>query len=83
MKRLSKAVYVLARISKIFSVIGIIGMIILMLAIPVIVQNIKIGTNDVTVFGGLVELQDTAALLKASEFFNNNSNLIELFSSSY
>lgn len=78
MKRLSKAVYVLARIGKIFSVIGIIGMIILMLAIPVIVQNIKIGTNDVTVFGGLVEFQDTAALLKSSEFFNNNSNLINI-----
>ena len=75
MKNLSKAVHVLARIGKTFSLIGIIGMIILMLAIPVIVENIKIGTNEVNIFGGLIQIQDTAALLQASEFFNNNSNI--------
>ena len=73
MKNLSKAVYVLAKIGKICALIGIIGMIILMLAIPLIVENVKMDTNAVTVFGGLVEFKDTATMLKASEIFNNNS----------
>ena len=73
MKGISKAVYILARIGKVCSIIGIIGLIILMLAIPQIIHNVKVDNNQVTVFGGMVEFQDTATALKASEVFNNNS----------
>lgn len=73
MKEISKAVYILARIGKVCSIIGIIGLIILMLAIPQIIHNVKVDNNQVTVFGGMVEFQDTATALKASEVFNNNS----------
>ena len=44
-----------------------------MLAIPQIIQNVKIDNNQVTVFGGMVDFKDTANVLKASEVFNNNS----------
>jgi len=73
MKGISKAVYIFARIGKVCSIIGIIGLIILMLAIPQIIHNVKVDNNQVTVFGGMVEFQDTATALKASEVFNNNS----------
>ena len=73
MKGISKAIYFFARIGKVCSIIGIIGVIILMLAIPQIIHNVKVDNNQVTVFGGMVEFQDTATALKASEIFNNNS----------
>ena len=73
MKGISKAVYIFARIGKVCSIIGIIGLIILMLAVPQIIHNVKVDNNQVTVFGGMVEFQDTATALKASEVFNNNS----------
>ena len=78
MKGISKAVYIIARIGKTFSIIGIVGMIIIMLAMPSIVNNIKFDTNQVTVFGGMVNFEDTAKILEASEIFNNNSVLTNI-----
>lgn len=47
MKGLSKAIYVLARIGKVFTIIGIVGLAIAMLVIPIVASNVKVKDNNI------------------------------------
>lgn len=51
MKGLSKGIYILGRIGKIASIIGIVSIAIAMIIIPMVINNIKVENNTVEIFG--------------------------------
>ncbi len=51
MKGLSKAIYVLARIGKVVSILGIIAVLLTMIATPVLANNVKVENNKIIMFG--------------------------------
>ena len=58
-RTLSKIIYILARILKVFMIIGVVGIIIAMIFTPVIVKNVKIEDNAITLFGNKVDYKVT------------------------
>ena len=58
MKGLSKGIYILGRIGKIASIIGIIAIAITMIIIPVVIGNIKVENNTVEIFGEKIKYKD-------------------------
>ena len=57
MKGLSKAIYTLAKIGKVITIIGIIAVILSMFITPILSNNIKINDNKITVFGETIKYQ--------------------------
>lgn len=76
MKGLSKAIYVLARICKVFTLIGGCFLIVLMIAFPFIVNKIKVDDNTIEAFDHKVtyERVDDEIIFKP---LNNDSKLKE------
>lgn len=74
-KGLSKAIYIIARIGKILSVLGIVCTIATMIAIPFISSNVKVKDNEIELYGEKVryEYQDDDLILK----YNNQEKIVE------
>lgn len=51
-KGLSKAIYIIARICKVFTIIGLIGLLIAMIVVPIVGTNIKTEDNNTLVIFG-------------------------------
>ena len=83
MKGLSKAIYIIANIIKVFTIIGIVGVIIGMCLIPLLTKNIKITDKDITIFNEKVtyEQKDNDLIIKNkdNEEFRIAINNEELF----
>ena len=54
----SKILYILARIAKVFMVLGVIGMALLMAITPVVVKNFKVEGNTINAFGQKVTYKE-------------------------
>lgn len=74
-KGLSKAIYIIARIGKILSIVGIICTIATMIAIPFISSNVKVKDNEIELYGEKVsyEYQDDDLIFK----YNNQEKRVE------
>lgn len=74
-KGLSKAIYIIARIGKILSVVGIVCTIATMIAIPFISSNVKVKDNEIELYGEKVryEYQDDDLIFK----YNNQEKIVE------
>lgn len=74
-KGLSKAIYVIARIGRILSIVGIICTIATMIAIPFISSNVKVKDNEIELYGEKVryEYQDDDLIFK----YNNQEKILE------
>lgn len=74
-KGLSKAIYVIARIGRILSIVGIICTIVTMIAIPFISSNVKVKDNEIELYGEKVryEYQDDDLIFK----YNNQEKIVE------
>ena len=59
MKGLSKAIYTLARIGKVITIIGLIAVILTMVVTPVIANNVKVENNKITIFDEEVKYKKT------------------------
>lgn len=58
LRTFSKITYILARIAKVFMIIGVVGVAIAMILAPVLVKNIKIKNNTIEVFGEKIEYKE-------------------------
>lgn len=74
-KGLSKAIYIIARIGKILSILGIVCTIATMIAIPFISSNVKVKDNEIELYGKKVryEYQDDNLIFK----YNNQEKMVE------
>lgn len=74
-KGLSKAIYIIARIGKILSVLGIVCTIATMIATPFISSNVKVKDNEIELYGEKVryEYQDDNLIFK----YNNQEKMVE------
>lgn len=74
-KGLSKAIYIIARIGKILSVVGIVCTIATMIAIPFISSNVKVKDNEIELYGEKVryDYQDDELIFK----YNNQEKRVE------
>lgn len=74
-KGLSKAIYIIARIGKILSVLGIVCTIATMIAIPFISSNVKVKDNEIELYGEKIryEYQDDDLIFK----YNNQEKIVE------
>lgn len=59
MKGLSKAIYTLAKIGKVITIIGIIAALLTMIVTPVLANNVKVENNKITIFGEEVKYKKT------------------------
>lgn len=59
MKGLSKAIYTLAKIGKVITIIGIIAVLLTMIVTPVLANNVKVENNKITIFGEEVKYKKT------------------------
>ena len=83
LKGISKALYIIAKICRIFTIIGIVGMGILMLFIPVFMNKVEIKDNTIRIDGveETLKLEDLKVenkeakeiIEKVEEFFDKNS----------
>lgn len=64
MKGLSKAIYIIARICKVVSIIGIVSVIISMVAIGIVASNTKIEDNTITIFDEKLTYTRSADLIE-------------------
>lgn len=64
MKGLSKAIYIIARICKVVSIIGIVSVIISMVAIGIVTSNTKIEDNTITIFDEKLTYTRSADLIE-------------------
>lgn len=76
MKGLSKAIYVLARIGKVVSVLGIIAVLLTMIATPVLADNIKVENNKIIMFGEEVKYEKQDDNIKIT-FKENESTITD------
>ena len=75
MKRLSKAVYVIARIGKIASIIGIVGVVISMIAVGYVGNHLKVKDNNIIeIFDETIEYQNAEEELIIK--YNNKEKVI-------
>lgn len=72
-KNLSKAIYVISRIGKIVSVIGIVCVILTMLITPIFMSSIKIQDDKVEIFGAQIEFHEPNKDI--SIIYNNEGSL--------
>ncbi len=59
MKGLSKAIYTLAKIGKVITIIGITAALLTMIVTPVLANNVKVENNKITIFGEEVKYKKT------------------------
>lgn len=59
MKGLSKAIYTLAKIGKVITIIGIIAVLLTMIVTPVLANNVKVEDNKIILFGEEVKYKKT------------------------
>ena len=64
MKTITKVIYVLSRIAKVCTMIGIVVMALLMLFTPIVTTNVKTGDNYVKIFGEKIEYERTEEYVK-------------------
>lgn len=68
MKGLSKAIYILARLGKVISIIGMASVVITMIIIPIVTSNVKLQENNV------IEIFD-----ERIEYYNEGSKVVLLY----
>lgn len=68
MKGLSKAIYILARLGKVISIIGMVSVVITMIIIPIVTSNVKLQENNV------IEIFD-----ERIEYYNEGSKVVLLY----
>lgn len=76
MKGLSKAIYVLARIGKVVSILGIIAVLLTMIATPVLANNVKVENNKIIMFGEEVKYEKLNDNIKIT-FKENESTITD------
>lgn len=76
MKGLSKAIYVLARIGKVASILGIISVLLTMIVTPILANNVKVENNKIIIFGEEVKYQKQYDNIKIT-FKENESTITD------
>lgn len=77
-KGLSKAIMVISKISKVVCTVGIVGMIILSIAVPFLVSNIEVEDEKIMIYGNELVIDnnngDPNTTKNAIQIINNHSN---------
>lgn len=81
MKGLSKAIYILARICKVVSILGIFSILITMIIMPIVTSHVKVKNNTIEIFDEKIEYQRSSNQVNIK--FMEKENIIKNYNDVY